>query len=288
MIRYQISHFFEFLTKVLTHRTSLKIFLAKNYPSLFKLETFEGEVLRWDGVKFEAPRLDGYFTRELLEVLGERWYSLKHCDVEKGDVVIDAGAHFGFFSYYAIKNGAERVYAFEPNPYVFEILKKHAEMWSPKIIPISLALSNKKGKITLNVEENKLSGVSTVLNNKSREFSILRKFKYVESLNVDATTIDDFVSEQNLNRVDFIKIDVEGAEKEVIEGAKETIKKFKPKLAISAYHNYAVGYDEKGKEIYYPSDMYEIPCIVKSFRNDYKKAMKMKLTDHFECVVFMW
>jgi FkbM family methyltransferase len=54
-----------------------------------------------------------------------------------------------------------------------------------------------------------------------------------------ATTIsiDDFVTNNNITKVDFIKMDIEGAEPAALKGAIETIKKFKPKLAIPIYHS---------------------------------------------------
>ncbi|MCX7998577.1 MAG: FkbM family methyltransferase, partial [Leptospiraceae bacterium] len=59
-----------------------------------------------------------------------------------------------------------------------------------------------------------------------------------------------------IKQVDFIKIDTEGAEKEIIKGAKETIRKFKPRMAIAAYH--------------LPDDKEKIPELVLSIRDDYK------------------
>ena len=55
--------------------------------------------------------------------------------------------------------------------------------------------------------------------------------------NVETITIDDFVSERNLGDVDFIKADIEGAERRMLIGAKKTLKELAPKLAICYYHN---------------------------------------------------
>jgi hypothetical protein len=51
------------------------------------------------------------------------------------------------------------------------------------------------------------------------------------------TTIDSFVNEKKLSKVDFIKMDIEGAEMSALEGGIETIRKFRPKLAIAIYHS---------------------------------------------------
>ena len=55
-------------------------------------------------------------------------------------------------------------------------------------------------------------------------------------LEVPTLSIDQLVAELGLERVDFMKIDIEGAEREALEGARETITKFKPRLLIDSYH----------------------------------------------------
>ena len=171
------------------------------------------------------------FYQLIWVLLGQ--YSIPQCDVKENDIVFDVGAHIGFFSYFALQKGAKEVYAFEPNPYVFEILKKHAEMWSDKIKPFEIALSFQNGEVELFVYE-KIGLGSTILQN--RENSSLKFNRYNESIRVKTMTLDSFVKEYNVERVDFIKIDAEGSEREILKGAKETIKKFKPRMAIAAYH----------------------------------------------------
>jgi len=92
----------------------------------------------------------------------------------------------------------------------------------------------------------KLSPGGTFVSNKKRK----------GFLPISATSIDEFVSSKNLKRVDFIKLDVEGAEVEVLKGAKETIMKFKPKMAIAVYHKF--------------SHYYEIPLFIKSIYPRYR------------------
>jgi len=238
-------YFKEFL-EVLAGKTSLKLYLARNYPSFYKPRFKEGEKLKWKGSKFKVPKACEY-NLEMAYILGGM-YQIPECHVEAEDVVFDVGAHFGFFSYYAVQKGAREVYAFEPNPYVFEILKKHAEMWSDKIKPYQLALSDKNGEADLFIFE-ELGVGSTMLEN-------LKPCKYNKKVKVKTMTLDSFVKEYNVERVDFIKIDAEGSEREILKGAKETIKRFKPKMAIAAYH--------------LPDDKKVIPELILSIRDDYK------------------
>ena len=53
----------------------------------------------------------------------------------------------------------------------------------------------------------------------------------------DATTIDSTVEEENLARLDFIKMDIEGAELNALKGGERSLKRFHPKLAVSLYHS---------------------------------------------------
>ncbi len=78
--------------------------------------------------------------------------------------------------------------------------------------------------------------------------------KKPNSYPVEAISVDDFVSARGLSRLDFIKLDVEGAEQHVLRGAHESIQKFRPSLAVSIYHSI--------------EDMYNIPMMLnKSLQN---------------------
>jgi hypothetical protein len=148
--------------EVLSGKTSLKLYLASNYPSLYKPFFREGEILKWKGIEFKAPATSR-FSPEIPLILGNEMYSIPECHVKAGDIVFDVGAHFGFFSYYAIRRGAKEVYAFEPNPYVFEILKEHAKLWGYRIKPIQLALSSQSdGEVNLFIAT-ELGSISTML-----------------------------------------------------------------------------------------------------------------------------
>ena len=77
---------------------------------------------------------------------------------------------------------------------------------------------------------------------------------------VKITTLDSYVREKNLPHVDFIKLDVEGGELDVLRGATTTIARHKPILALSAYHKW--------------DDFWTLMNFVKSIRSDYEFAMR--------------
>jgi FkbM family methyltransferase len=143
--------------------------------------------------------------------------------VQQGDVVIDAGAWIGDFSAYAVSKGAV-CHAFEPTQSTFEMLEKTARLNGENLIPVHAGLGAKKGSAEISFDNCNSGGNSIVLGRKGGGETI------------DITTIDDFVHDNKLPRVDFIKADIEGAERDMLAGARETLKKFAPKLALCTYH----------------------------------------------------
>ncbi|MDR0231335.1 MAG: FkbM family methyltransferase [Dysgonamonadaceae bacterium] len=143
--------------------------------------------------------------------------------VKADDIVIDAGAWFGDFSAYAASKGAV-VYAFEPEKRNFEILCETKRLNpNSKIIPTQKGLSdyNKTAEIFINGNLSH-STQKSCLDNEKQEIIL--------------TTLDRFVEENHLTKVDFIKSDIEGDERNMLRGAKETLRKFASKLALCTYH----------------------------------------------------
>ena len=85
------------------------------------------------------------------------------------------------------------------------------------------------------------------------------------SENAKIITLDSYVRKKNISHVDFIKLDVEGAELDVLIGARTTIARFKPILAISAYHK--------------SEDFFVLMNCIKSIRPDYEFALRHFATD---------
>jgi len=159
-------------------------------------------------------------------------YQIENVRVSDGDIVIDAGANMGVFSLLAMHQGAEKVYAFEPNPRAYtQFLERNIELNNGQhtIIPISYGLGAKKEVVEfIDVEEN--IGGSRILNPDKDTF------RNGNIISVNITTLDSFVRENDILHVDFIKADIEGAERLMLEGARDTIKRFHPRLSICTYH----------------------------------------------------
>lgn len=151
-------------------------------------------------------------------------YDWQEVSLKTGDVVLDCGANMGVFSVYAAAKGCT-VYAFEPTPGLHPILTQHAKLNQGQIMLESYAVSNQTGATVFHLDPYSCGGSSL----------LVRSTNTVE-LEVQQLTVDEFVQQRKLKRVDFIKADIEGAERLMLEGAHRTLAEFAPKLSICTYH----------------------------------------------------
>ncbi len=166
--------------------------------------------------------------------------------VRPGDIVIDCGAHVGIFVDQALQRGAAKVVAVDPDPTQLECLRRNfaPEIEADKVVLVPKAVWSSPGKMSLHIgTEN--SGMSSLV-----------KHRGGDEITVDVTTIDDLVAELELPRVDFIKLDIEGAEREALEGAMETLTNDRPRLLIDSYHR--------------DDDMVVLPEIIARAHPDYR------------------
>ncbi|GGG53221.1 FkbM family methyltransferase [Bizionia arctica] len=150
-------------------------------------------------------------------------------EAEPGDTVLDIGGCWGDTAlYFAHKVGVKgQVYSFEFIPENLKLFKLNTE-FNPNLLAniklIPNPISNNSGDLIYFKDNGPASRV---------------EFEPFEDQTGTATTVtvDDFVKTRKIEKIDFIKMDIEGAEPMALEGALETIKKFRPKLAIAIYHS---------------------------------------------------
>jgi FkbM family methyltransferase len=145
-----------------------------------------------------------------------------------GDTVLDLGGCFGDTAlYFADEIGKEgKVYSFEFIPGSVQLFNRNLDLnprLKDQIEIVDRPLWDKSGETIYYVDKGGGSKVS------------FKDFEGSEGTK-QTISIDDFVKEYNVQKVDFIKTDIEGAEPYTINGAVETIKRFRPKMAISIYH----------------------------------------------------
>lgn len=153
-------------------------------------------------------------------------YEYKSVSLNKGDTVLDCGANYGLFSSLASAKGC-KVFAFEPTTEVVTRYLSHLSAVDKNIEVIKKAVSNVTGNSSFKINPNHSSC-------NSLEIEPHVDDPYYTT--VETTSVDDFVSQHNLSNVDFIKADIEGAERLMLEGARQTLKEYAPKLAICFYH----------------------------------------------------
>ncbi|CRF31708.1 methyltransferase [Brachyspira suanatina] len=177
----------------------------------------------------------------LFYIFGLEQYNIKDIfEVSNDSVVFDVGAWKGDTAYFFSKkcNDNAKIYAFEPDINAFETLKVMKE----------------KYKLNNVILENIL------FSNKNETIDFVSMTPNTPAVKMKAITIDEFVESNNIERIDYLKMDVEGAEKHILEGALNTIKKFRPSLAIAVYH---------GGELFM-EDFYKVPVFIKEITENYE------------------
>jgi len=167
----------------------------------------------------------------------------QHRKVTEGDIVVDAGATIGDFTVKAaLQAGNEGfVYAFEPEPDNYSWLKRNTEnLRNVKIF--DKALWNKAEKMTLW----RTASYRAAHTLGSTNSSLIPRTIYTDKIEVETVRLDEAIT----GRVDFIKLDVEGSELNVLEGAKRILEQYKPFIAaeLHPYEDYPQ-YDLRFNEV---------------------------------------
>ncbi|MBY9012035.1 MAG: FkbM family methyltransferase [Candidatus Lokiarchaeota archaeon] len=176
---------------------------------------------------------------------GLKYIPLSVLNSLKNKDFLDCGAYYGDSALmFARDYHPNRIYSFEPDPENHGALLETIQQYNFKnVIPIKKCIGEKCGEVN---------------------FHNMGPFSYVsegEGMSVmEMTTIDQFVSERNLN-VGVIKIDIEGNEMEVLEGAKKIIVEQKPVLLLGIYHN--------------PREFFEAKQFVQELKPDYSFKFKI-------------
>ncbi len=147
--------------------------------------------------------------------------------VRPGDIVLDCGAHYGLFTRRALKMGAKLVVAIEPAPQNLECLRRNlsVELAEGRVIAYPKGVWNQDASLDLSIDAHESGANSFVLQRRGPG-----------TVRVPVTTIDKLVSELGLTRVDFIKMDIEGAERYALAGARQSLRKYRPRLSLATYH----------------------------------------------------
>jgi FkbM family methyltransferase len=176
--------------------------------------------------KMWIPAGDQLALAEELAEEGEDEY----VGVHPGDIVLDCGANVGAFTREALRRGAARVVAIEPGPWAVECLRRNfpEEIRSGRVVVYPKGVWDHEDTLRLNIPPGMASTAATVALTRATG----------TALTVPLTTIDRLVTDLSLDRVNFIKMDIEGAELNALRGAVRTVERFHPRMAISLEHRH--------------------------------------------------
>jgi len=195
---------------------------------------------------YDLDYMRGFEDKEKLQYF-EPFLHLK----EDGESFVDIGGFDGYTTEEFIKRcpGYDEVFFFEPEERNMQVAKRHLGQYD-NIHYFPLGLSNKKQTLRFST-----SGSSS-------------KISEVGELEINVDRLDDLID----RKITFLKMDIEGSEKEAIEGAQRLIKKYHPKLAISVYHQ--------------KDDFWKIPALILNIRSDYKLYLRHYTEGISETIMF--
>ena len=160
--------------------------------------------------------------------------------INKGDTIIDIGAHIGLYSVYFAKLTKGMVFSFEPTRETIEVLKRTIEInHCSNVTVIDGAISDKRSRAVFYTSKTEEIATGNSLIEIATDKAYIREGEY----QVELYSIDGFAEEHDL-KIDFIKIDAEGVEWEVLMGASKTFLTDRP-YASFGLHPFAYG-DKKG------------------------------------------
>jgi FkbM family methyltransferase len=166
----------------------------------------------------DAPVL-GFLAQQQNKIYGEGVWA-----VQKGDVVLDAGANIGVYTREALDEGASLVVAIEPGPENVECLRRNlkSDIDAKRVIVAALGVWETHDILPLYKDPLNSGGDSFVIRGPNDVV-----------VNVPLTSIDKLVGQLQLPRVNYIKMDIKGATSKALMGARATLASARPRLALS-------------------------------------------------------
>ena len=182
-------------------------------------------------IKKAGSDLDG-FSLLAYVIAEQQWISeySQEYSVRRGDVVVDVGAHIGTFGDDALRRGAARVVMVEPDPVNVECIRRNfaSEIAAGRVIVIPEGAWSKTDTLKFSIGEANSGTGSFVVMEEGRQNH--------QDLQVPVRPLDDMLRRAGIDHVDFIKMDIEGAEREALKGAAKTLAASKPRLMMDMYH----------------------------------------------------
>lgn len=154
--------------------------------------------------------------------------------LQEGMICLDIGANLGYFAFLESSKVGKtgKVIAVEPAPITYELFKKNIELQKyQNISSYNFAFSNNIGTVDFFISNS--SNWSRIVGEKDPYHGDEGKI-----IKIECKPIDDFIEELGLKKLDLIRIDLEGYEYEIFQGAKKTLSQLKPMLQIEVHRDF--------------------------------------------------
>ena len=153
--------------------------------------------------------------------------------VPKNPIILEAGAHLGEDTARLVRFfNPEKLYAFEPVPELFKAVEENTlSLAAVECFPYALAEKSGKGKLNVSSGYHEISkhsravadGSSSLLR-PTGHFDLCPNVEFNQQIEVTVTTVDDFAKQQNLNRIDFMWLDLQGMELKALQGSETVLR----------------------------------------------------------------
>lgn len=212
---------------------SIKFYLIDNFKKKNLVQ--KNNQLIINGCKMQILEKDDGISSELLsygihEPLSTQ---LMNKEVKSGMTIIDIGSNIGYYAILENKLVGKygKVFSIEPSPKNFELLNRNLELQPQKNFQTyNLAINDKNEKIEF------------IINKKSNWSKIREPTDIIgkddEVIKITSKTLDEFCNEEEIERIDLIRMDVEGLEVKIIEGSKNILKKYQPRIMMEVHKSH--------------------------------------------------
>jgi len=190
----------------------------------------EGQRLKWT-------------LNENISIDATHWLDVIEPLLSKQDIVFDVGTNIGSVANW-FASRTKHVHCFEPHPDNLRMTSEQIEIRKTKNITLSqIALGSQPGTLQLNVKS--FHGHHSLIDTKITPT--------IEKIDVKVDTVDQYCMKMNIEQIDFLKVDVEGFEEEVLKGAKDMLSNGKIKLVLFEHRKSILSSVGKlGKDIFTP------------------------------------
>ncbi len=180
-------------------------------------------------------------------------------------VIADIGANIGYYTLLFLRNNKSKVYSFEPSVREFQLLKKNiqANGVSNHCVLEQLIVSNTMDDKTLHLSDLNF-GTNTLYPSQDNVYS--------KSITVKSTTLDDYANRKNI-KINFIKLDVEGAELEVLEGAINVLLESKPHIFIEVWGSHKKYFSPENDKV--TLHLHNLGYLFYTINSNFKLSMVM-------------